>query len=38
MTSARLKIELTNPDSDDITVYLGSDDSRQANDLDWDAT
>lgn len=25
-------------DSDDITVYLGSDDSRQANDLNWDAT
>ncbi|WP_342806858.1 TonB-dependent receptor [Alteromonas sp. M12] len=22
---------------DDVTVYLGSDDSRQANDLDWDA-
>eukprot|EP00753_Platysulcus_tardus_P020234 PLAT7909.1.p1 GENE.PLAT7909.1~~PLAT7909.1.p1 ORF type:complete len:1010 (-),score=-249.68 PLAT7909.1:15-3044(-) len=24
--------------SDNLTVYLGSDDSRQANDLDWDAT
>ena len=24
--------------ADDLDVYLGSDDSRQANDLDWDAT
>ena len=24
--------------SDNLTVYLGADDSRQANDLDWDAT
>ena len=36
-----IKIELgndTESDDDDLTVYLGSDDSRQANDLDWDAT
>ena len=25
-------------DADNLSVYLGSDDSRQANDLDWDAT
>eukprot|EP01093_Parvamoeba_rugata_P017313 TRINITY_DN68_c0_g2_i3.p2 TRINITY_DN68_c0_g2~~TRINITY_DN68_c0_g2_i3.p2 ORF type:complete len:1008 (+),score=276.80 TRINITY_DN68_c0_g2_i3:77174-80197(+) len=35
-----IKIELGNetPDdsSDDLTVFLGSDDSRQANDLDWE--
>ncbi|MHC6648460.1 TonB-dependent receptor [Alteromonas sp. HB246098] len=27
-----------NDDADNLDVYLGSDDSRQANDLDWDAT
>ncbi|MFT2091814.1 TonB-dependent receptor [Paraglaciecola sp. 2405UD69-4] len=25
-------------ETDDVDVYIGSDDSRQANDLDWDAT
>ncbi len=30
--------ELIGDDSDDLTVYLGSDDSRQANDLDWEST
>ena len=36
-----IKIELPNDpttDSDDLTVYLGSDDSRHANELDWEAT
>lgn len=35
-----IKIELgneTEASSDDLTVYLGSDDSRQSNDLDWEA-
>ena len=36
-----IKIDLANDpddDSDDLTVYLGSDDSRHANDLDWTGT
>ena len=35
-----IKIELgndTDTSDDDLTVFLGSDDSRQANDLDWEA-